>query len=255
MKQAYSNQNLESFFDLFGMLSGEAVVHTPHFDFIKSTGFIWPNQIYNLRFENTLAERVLEEIIQGTQNGTLPALYMANPKADSSHFIHLAVEKGYTTGAWQAMSYNLTKPLVDLKNPVLEIRLLKTRDELQAWLAIAENELMGGGKLDHSVFEKLMVDEHVLFYMGMINNKPISTALLYCHENNAGVYFVATEAEHRGRGFGSEITMHCLRQAKQLGMRAVHLQATQLGKGVYQKLGFDDHGDIKLVKFQTTKTT
>jgi predicted GNAT family acetyltransferase len=53
-----------------------------------------------------------------------------------------------------------------------------------------------------------------------------------------GVFNVATPGEHRGRGFGSVVTVQTVEAARTEGARGAYLQSSPMGLRVYEKLGF-----------------
>lgn len=59
----------------------------------------------------------------------------------------------------------------------------------------------------------------------------------------AGIYLVATALSARGRGLATELIRGLLIHARDRGCTAAVLQATTLGHGVYQRLGFRDLGN------------
>ncbi|MCE9668760.1 GNAT family N-acetyltransferase [Myxococcus stipitatus] len=63
--------------------------------------------------------------------------------------------------------------------------------------------------------------------------------------DTAGVYMVVTAPEARGRGLASEVMKGLLSGARERGMAASVLQATEEGRGVYRRLGYRELGDLE----------
>ena len=61
--------------------------------------------------------------------------------------------------------------------------------------------------------------------------------LLFSH-GIAGLYWVGTVPESRGRGLGAAVTRTLANHAFERGARAVVLQASPAGEPVYRTLGF-----------------
>lgn len=66
------------------------------------------------------------------------------------------------------------------------------------------------------------------------------------HDRSAGVYFVATLPEARGRRLASRLLVRALLEARERGCVTATLQATRMGAPVYERLGFRTHGQIEM---------
>lgn len=75
-------------------------------------------------------------------------------------------------------------------------------------------------------------------FTGTLDGSPLTTALCLVDRNAAGLFNVATVPEHRGKGYASAATQHCLRAAHQAGAQWAYLQSSVPGYGVYERLGF-----------------
>lgn len=61
--------------------------------------------------------------------------------------------------------------------------------------------------------------------------------------DTAGIYLVATATTARGRGLATELMRGLLINARDRGCTAAVLQSTELGHGVYQRVGFRELGN------------
>jgi GNAT superfamily N-acetyltransferase len=72
--------------------------------------------------------------------------------------------------------------------------------------------------------------------------KPVSVLEMFASdEKTLGLYALATLAEYRGKGIGSTVMKFALNKAKADGYEKVILQASEVGLGIYRKLGFSVH--------------
>lgn len=75
-------------------------------------------------------------------------------------------------------------------------------------------------------------------YVGRIGDRPVATASLFLHAGAAGLYFVSTVPDLRGRGIGGAISHAALVAGRDLGFRVGVLGSSPMGQRVYERLGF-----------------
>jgi GNAT superfamily N-acetyltransferase len=103
----------------------------------------------------------------------------------------------------------------------------------QSW----ENDML-------SLFLDVGFDLPLRHYLGYLNGRPVSTASLFLGAGVAGVYNIATVFEARKQGVGAAMTLTSLREARRLGCRVGVLQSSEMGFGLYKKLGFEKYCDM-----------
>lgn len=86
----------------------------------------------------------------------------------------------------------------------------------------------------------------VRLYVARHLGEAASCVLVRDVDDDCGVFAVATRPEHRGRGLASRLLAAVLGLARTRGCRTATLQSTRAARGVYQRLGFHDHGPLAM---------
>jgi len=90
-------------------------------------------------------------------------------------------------------------------------------------------------------------------YLALLNGEPVATSQLFISAGVAGIYNVTCLPAARGQGIGAAITSAPLLEAHMLGYQVGILQASSMGYGVYQKLGFEDFGKLSVYLWEQAK--
>ena len=75
-------------------------------------------------------------------------------------------------------------------------------------------------------------------FLGRVDGVAVSCALAFAHEESVGLYGIGTPPQHRGRGFGSALTVAGINWGATNGATVAVLQASPMGEPVYHALGF-----------------
>jgi len=75
-------------------------------------------------------------------------------------------------------------------------------------------------------------------YLARLDGTAVATATLFLGGGTAGIYYVATLPEARGRGIGAAVTLAALREGQASGEQVGVLQSSPMGYSVYRRLGF-----------------
>lgn len=88
-----------------------------------------------------------------------------------------------------------------------------------------------------------------------VGGTAVASGCLWVHEDHprpgwtstrqAYLLSMYTEPEHRGKGYASRITGQALRWSKAAGLERMTLHASDQGRGVYERLGFEGTREMR----------
>lgn len=86
-----------------------------------------------------------------------------------------------------------------------------------------------------------------LYFYGAEDGEGLASGLVtFDYEDDCSVWLVATCESARGRGLASALMAHALADARERGRTTSTLQASDLGRPVYERLGYRSLGEIQL---------
>lgn len=139
----------------------------------------------------------------------------------------------------------MTKVLTSLETraepPGLTIAQVTDDKTLHQWVQVLLAGFGADATAETSLFElmaSLGDDPSMRHYLGYLDGRPIATSTILLAAGVAGIYFVATAPEARGRGIGTAMTLRPLGEARDSGYRIGILQASGMGLPMYRRLGF-----------------
>ncbi len=164
---------------------------------------------------------------------------------DDADLAQAATAAGYRP-AWAEQSMALHEP-PDLAPPATEVdlRVVSTPGHvLDYGKVVAEanddpGERERAGLLFH---DSTIIAPHIAAFVAYLDGTPVSCAMTLVSDGVAGVFYVATVESARRRGLGDALTRTAARAGFQLGARAAWLGASEMGAGLYRRIGFSDLG-------------
>jgi GNAT superfamily N-acetyltransferase len=86
--------------------------------------------------------------------------------------------------------------------------------------------------------EWLLAQPNVRLYAGVVAGEVVVTSALVTTGSVAGVYWVGTLEAQRRRGYGEALTWAAVAAGQRAGCTVASLQASAMGKPVYERMGF-----------------
>jgi GNAT superfamily N-acetyltransferase len=93
---------------------------------------------------------------------------------------------------------------------------------------------------------RLPAGPETLLGIARLDDRPACTVQVTIADGDAGVYAVATVPEARGRGLARRLQYQLLQRARERGALTTTLQASEMGRPVYEALGYGSFGPMNM---------
>jgi ribosomal protein S18 acetylase RimI-like enzyme len=164
---------------------------------------------------------------------------------DDADLARAALAAGYTP-AWTERSMALHEPPGPSSHAgEIDVRTVSTPEQVVDYgIVVAQanddpGERERAGLLFH---DRTILQPHIAAFVAYLDGAPVSCAMTLVSHGVAGVFYVATVEQARRRGLGDALTRTAARAGFELGARAAWLGASEMGAGLYRRIGFSDLG-------------
>ncbi|MDR8391395.1 GNAT family N-acetyltransferase [Aliifodinibius sp. S!AR15-10] len=123
----------------------------------------------------------------------------------------------------------------------LDISLVSSEEDARLWSDIYPQAF--GYRISRAILLETLGD--INFYLACYQGQPVGTAIQFNTANVSGIHGVGVIPEMRRRGFAGEIMKFVLNRAIDAKADYATLQASEMGKGLYLKMGFEEQFSIK----------
>jgi GNAT superfamily N-acetyltransferase len=101
-----------------------------------------------------------------------------------------------------------------------------------------------GGDFARSIAD--LPNDAAHLYVTRVDGKAVACTAALDHEGDCVIGMVATLAEARGRGLAAALVTQALLDARERGCETTSLQATKMGRPIYDRMGFRDLGPLHM---------
>ena len=123
--------------------------------------------------------------------------------------------------------------------PEVEVLKVETADGLAQSLAVGAAGFGIPADLAASNYSlEVAALDGLEYYLARADGRDVATAAGFTTGDSVAIFSVATTPEHRGRGYGSAVTLQAVQDGFAAGARFAVLQSSQMGEPVYRRLGF-----------------
>lgn len=97
---------------------------------------------------------------------------------------------------------------------------------------------IGRDLAEHLFSLELLTLPGTVLLVGFVDGRAVCTSLVSSSDSMAGIYNVATLDSHRRAGLGAAMTWEAVRIGREAGATSACLQASDMGRPVYTRMGF-----------------
>lgn len=213
------------------------------------------NVVLNARFSPEAADRRIAEIVARYREAGTGFVWWVSPFDEPEDLGARLATTGLTLeGTAPAMAADLADvPLDEPAPPGLQFVPVTDAGTLEEFLQVIAADWLEWAGGEHTDIQRRTLDawrtrippklagEPVpLRWIGRAEGRVVATSRINIGAGVAGLYAISTLPAHRGRGYGRAMTIAALRAARSVGYRIAVLQSSDLGYGVYKRLGFRD---------------
>ena len=133
-----------------------------------------------------------------------------------------------------------------------ELHRVETHEELLAYWRVASSAYVSlGFPPEHFEAnrrsEVLLDDPSAAAFRIDLDGEPVSVAMTIATHGVAGIYWVGSLEQARGRGLGRAVTTAATNAGFDLGAEVASLQASPMGRPIYEAMGYETAWDYRLL--------
>jgi GNAT superfamily N-acetyltransferase len=202
------------------------------------------NAVLVTALDESEADAVIDETIAELTDRGSPFIWWVMPSARPADLDDRLTSRGFVADdAWPGMAVATDAIVPPLAFEGLEIRRVSNEADYAAYLGVF-TPILSPSEAFSAFFDAgarrigfadAVPEEH---FLGLVDDEPVATASLITAGGAAGIYNVTTIERMRGRGIGAAMTVAAVHHGHERGLRLATLQASTMGRPVYERLGF-----------------
>jgi GNAT superfamily N-acetyltransferase len=198
----------------------------------------------------------IDETVEYFKSRKLPLQWSIGPSTRPIDLGEHLQAKGFTkvSGDTPGMAVELDSMNDDFpEQSGFTIKPVEDVETLKDWIQAATEGFglkQSSSELLFEIESEIGFSEHLprRSYVGYLDGKPVSNSMLLMASGVAGLFAVSTISEERRRGIGTLISLFPLKEARERGYRVGVVHSSDMGYGVYRRLGFEDYCKIELYR-------
>jgi GNAT superfamily N-acetyltransferase len=219
------------------------VVRKSHYSWARNPVRNWFDRVFDLHIPLESIDEIIMDLVKNIESGSIPKYITTGSTSMPANIDEYLLKNSFDMFYEQSgMAINL-ELITELSNSRHKLKVIEDEADLCPWVD-AVNEAFGKSH-NPEFYLKLLGDDDITFYAGYIDDKIVATTMLFKSSQTAGIHSVGTLKEHRGKRLGTLLTKRAFYDARLKGCRFGVLQASEMGKRVYGKIGFTEYCKVK----------
>jgi len=228
-------ENLTSLWKLVSLKCG-SYTSTSNYNLAEINNSEWPNRLW---FDNAIDEKAVstikETLIQKSVSITIPVWNLNFSNSDK-----YLENQGFKIKFSQIGMSLKPQETFEIDNELKLIRVT-TLEEAKLWSKLFSKSF--GYTISFKTLETTL--HEIEYYIVIFKNTPVGTAILYKTASILGVHSVGIIPEMRKKGYAEQVMKFIINMAVESTIEYITLQASDMGKHLYLKLGFKEQFIIK----------
>lgn len=241
-----SEKNLYDFYSIIGEFNNVTKLSEDRFSIIVEDNSGWPRIIYNLNNLSDLPE-AFEKAGNHIANG-LPFAVISRDAIDDEAKECMRKFSVYPVELWDLMEISQSVS-TGIKLPSdSEIHRIGSSEGFNEFAELVNLYLLRSEKINKSICYEMSEIDGFAFFCLRHKGEMVSTLLSYSNSGIAGLYFIVTKPEHRGKGFAGNLINYVINFLFNEGKEKVVLQSDSKAVPLYLRNGFIPVGQMVVLR-------
>ena len=205
------------------------------------------------RFEPASADARIDDVVEWFERRRVPFVWRLGPTDRPPDLQDRLLAKGFALDPDELLG--MAASLVDLPSIELPdgavIELVRDSTAFREWLDV----MVAGFGMPPQIGDAFVAfgtlgfgdEQPTRAILARLDGRAVATALGVFAGDGIVIANVTTLPGERGRGLGRAVTLAAMRVGADAGARLAVLQSTDMGHGVYRRLGFEDFGRYRVL--------
>ncbi len=235
--------NLYGFYNTVARAAGIEYIQEEYYSWVRNPNGLWPNYVFNIDLDVLTRKEYINKLANRMIRKEIPSIIVNRLPENAESWYDVAGRNGLREiYGWTGMALDRTGiNFRSGQDTDLSINNPFDSDQLTHWMEIVNSSLFNSKSLSLEMITVMSGISGMKMYTGSVSDVPVCTALSFLQDEVAGLYMISTLPEHRGKGYGTRVTVSAIENCFDSGARTIILHASGMGENIYRRLGFKEY--------------